>query len=497
MEKKRKQEQWTAWTIASSLVAVIITIATLELYFSYTYQVEKTTTQTQTNTQLISNWVTESFELPKFILKDIVGQIEREKSHYINDEAGFDRHLTEILKEKAKLNKHILFIGLYNKDCVVTHSNLDITLGADLSHRDYCRNIKVSDKNDFQFSHMFLSITNDYNISVSYPITDETGKLTSFALIAVDLDFFQKWLAELEKADQDAISIFDIKQQLIARTPYTPDKIGKKLDNIILKEFAESRETSISFQLKSPIDGVDRVWSFKKMPDIPLIVISGNALSDALIAWRIKLIFYIVGCLSFAVVIAYATNKYLRSKVLARKMKTLATIDPLTGLNNRREFNHLTRRIFSESKRYQKTFSILLIDIDHFKTINDKHGHDVGDTVLIHFAELLLESFRHSDIIARWGGEEFIILLPQTHSDKAVEVANKLLSSTRALQLHEKIKFTISIGIKSYTDEPSLQSIIKCADQALYQAKRNGRDQIQISTGICPLIATKEEHTTN
>jgi diguanylate cyclase (GGDEF)-like protein len=494
MDSKRKQEQWTAWSIATSLVAVIVAIASLELYYSYSYQVEKTSTQTQTNTQLISNWVTESFELPKFVLKDIVGQIKRERIHYANDESGFDRHLTEILNEKAKLNKHILFIGVFNKDCIVTHSNLDITVGADLSYRDYCQNMKISDKSEFQFSNMFLSITNDYNISISYPITDATGQLTSFILLAVDLDFFQKWLAELEKADQDAISIFDIKQQLIARTPYTPDKIGQKLDNIILKEFAEGSERSITFQLKSPIDGIDRVWSFKKMPDIPLIVISGNTLSDALLAWRIKLIFYIVGCFSFAVVITYATNKYLRSKVLARKMKTLATIDPLTGLNNRREFNHLTRRIFSESKRYQKPFSILLIDIDHFKTINDNHGHDVGDTVLIHFAKLLQESFRHSDIIARWGGEEFIILLPQTESDKAVEVAEKLLESTRALQVNDIIKFTISIGVKSYTDEPSLQSLIKCADQALYHAKRNGRNRIQVSTEKCPLIAIREEH---
>ena len=156
-----------------------------------------------------------------------------------------------------------------------------------------------------------------------------------------------------------------------------------------------------------------------------------------------------------------------------------ASTDALTGLYNRRQFLALSEQALAICRRETKPFSVLMLDIDHFKTINDTYGHDVGDIVLQRIAATLPKKLRRSDIVARWGGEEFIIFLQNTPPEKAVTPADKLRKAIEELTVAipgQVITFTISVGI-SLSQVYDLETLQKEADIALYHSKENGRNQ--------------------
>jgi diguanylate cyclase (GGDEF)-like protein len=160
----------------------------------------------------------------------------------------------------------------------------------------------------------------------------------------------------------------------------------------------------------------------------------------------------------------------------------MAFTDMLTGANNRRSFKHLAENQLQLNP--QCVSSLLLFDVDHFKIINDTHGHDAGDEVLKHIVNVTKSILRRQDIFARFGGEEFIILLPDTPLDTAVKIAERLRHhiAEQVLYIKDKnIQFTISIGLTSFfSNQTFLYSSIKQADLALYCAKKQGRNQVQI-----------------
>ncbi|MDX1464041.1 MAG: GGDEF domain-containing protein, partial [Marinirhabdus sp.] len=162
---------------------------------------------------------------------------------------------------------------------------------------------------------------------------------------------------------------------------------------------------------------------------------------------------------------------------------SIAISDPLTGIMNRRGFIENAERLISLSKRSGKTACLMILDIDHFKTINDRYGHKVGDFCLIEFSEIIQSCCRLHDLVARIGGEEFIILLDNCSSDMAREKANYLIKRIREYKFQpngvdQAIQLTVSVGIAEL--EQSLQHAWQCADEALYSVKNSGRNGVQI-----------------
>lgn len=165
-------------------------------------------------------------------------------------------------------------------------------------------------------------------------------------------------------------------------------------------------------------------------------------------------------------------------------LRFLATTDSLTGLHNRRHFTDLARRELERTRRYRHGLSILMIDIDHFKSINDEYGHLIGDEVLANFAKLMKENLREVDILGRLGGEAFAVLMPMTRTATALEVAERLRHTIEKEAIptsREPIKVTISGGVASYRKGMvDIDELIIKADQGLYTAKRKGRNRIEI-----------------
>ena len=161
-----------------------------------------------------------------------------------------------------------------------------------------------------------------------------------------------------------------------------------------------------------------------------------------------------------------------------------ARTDSLTGLANRRHFDEQLRRVVAETDRFGGTCSLILVDLDHFKSVNDRHGHDAGDTVLRHAAQVLCDAVRTVDVCARYGGEEIAILLPQTSQLGAVELADRLrhtLESRPAIHAEAQIGVTASFGVATYPQPvPYGDWLVMGADKALYEAKAAGRNCVRI-----------------
>jgi len=174
----------------------------------------------------------------------------------------------------------------------------------------------------------------------------------------------------------------------------------------------------------------------------------------------------------------------LRLKHYQEELKRLASTDYLTGLYNRRYFFMIGNELLEIAKRYHKNMSVIILDIDKFKSINDTYGHDIGDVALKELSKTIKNRTRESDVVSRFGGEEFVILLPETSLEQAKKLAEDLRSSVEKIEINlpdnEKLKFTISIGVAEVKVESgeNLEKAIKNADEALYIAKETGRNKV-------------------
>ncbi len=163
---------------------------------------------------------------------------------------------------------------------------------------------------------------------------------------------------------------------------------------------------------------------------------------------------------------------------LYKESKKLSLHDPLTGLANRRFMDIVLERSFARAKRLDGHLSALMIDIDYFKKYNDTYGHTAGDKLLVRIAKVLLKETRGVDLLVRYGGEEFLVLLPETGLALASEVAERIRKRVKA-----KVKITMSIGVSSYHEGmKKKKDLVKKADEALYQAKQKGRDRVEVGS---------------
>jgi diguanylate cyclase (GGDEF)-like protein/PAS domain S-box-containing protein len=184
------------------------------------------------------------------------------------------------------------------------------------------------------------------------------------------------------------------------------------------------------------------------------------------------------------------TRDLTERKRMEDRLVVLATTDPLTGATNRRAGETCLKESFGAWQRYGKDFAVLMVDIDHFKAVNDRFGHDVGDEVLVAAVHCARSVLREADIVVRWGGEEFLMVLPDTGRDIAAMVAERLRRAIADLRIEGYaqaggIGATVSIGIGvPHPADAAAADVVHRADGALYQAKRNGRDRVVIGATV-------------
>ena len=171
------------------------------------------------------------------------------------------------------------------------------------------------------------------------------------------------------------------------------------------------------------------------------------------------------------------------------RLYNIAITDELTKTFTKRHFRQCIESSFSEYQEYGNKFALLMMDLDKFKQVNDTHGHVAGDAVLQRLGEILHQSVRENDLIFRYGGEEFIVILPAADTKAALHVAERIRAATEAAVFGEgsiDLKLTISVGVATCPDAPSVHDLIVDADQALYAAKDQGRNRVVVSVKAYP-----------
>lgn len=329
----------------------------------------------------------------------------------------------------------------------------------------------------------------------SYIATDETSKEINYSILA------ESGLDSLMEKSRNSFSLFKIvsgyiiyedELYLVSVGPFINEEtklpvntddflvLGKRLDSAYLESIGEDFMISgLDFAGKPgdhesalPLDGESGMLGYiiwdEHIPSRELLPKLGFMI----------FLFYLLtlgGCW-------YILRREARNiKAEEEKLYFLATKDFLTGIYNRRHVMELGQRMLSTHARYGRSMSVLLLDIDHFKVVNDRYGHDTGDKILNMFSKIVLSKLRPSDILGRFGGEEFIVALHDTEYRQALVIADRIREAIQDLGVDSGGKLpeiTVSIGVASNCDSTDFDEIIRNADDALYRAKHGGRNRV-------------------
>ena len=173
---------------------------------------------------------------------------------------------------------------------------------------------------------------------------------------------------------------------------------------------------------------------------------------------------------------AYQSQLEIKNRTLGK----LSNIDFLTKINNRRCMQKILNKELKRAKRYDKSLSVILFDVDNFKSINDTYGHNAGDKVLKSISRIVSKMIRESDHFGRWGGEEFILILPETSLENAALLAEEIRHDLENFNFEEPSQVTCSFGISEYTGEAETSELVSKSDHALYEAKENGKNRVEL-----------------
>lgn len=466
------------WFFATIFVLGVVGVSTVELVRSYESRIEVVYREADLLGFLVSEWIAKSLEDIRAILEDSLYGIDESSilATRVDERERAERNAR--LTHKADQYQDIIFLGVFDADCTIQYASIESIVGDSSRElgRDYCDEAMEVPTNRLKFSDLFLSTTGELNVSATFPVVSADGRPIGFALAGLNLSFFQTWLDSIDDPAV-AISIIDTNRILLARKPESSG-VGERIDDARLEEFVEAGADSVTFRRKSPVDGIERLWSLRKTGEFPFVVAVGYELDDVLVAWRTKLAAYGIGNLLLIVVTIFLALAYQKNKMNARSMEKLAMVDPLTGLMNRRSFNAIARKRFSEAAEAGRADSVVMVDVDYFKRINDQHGHDAGDAALVEVGSRIQASFRSSDLVCRWGGEEFVIYLADTEEETAKVLAERLRQQIAACSVCGDVHLTVSQGIASVRAHGSYEELLKIADERLYEAKAQGRNRV-------------------
>jgi diguanylate cyclase (GGDEF)-like protein len=364
-----------------------------------------------------------------------------------------------------------------------------------ISHNAAIRGIQVQDRDYFIFhkksqedtlhiaSVEFGRVTAEYLFRVTRRINNPDGSFGGVVLITLRPQVFSDFYRLLHKDADGLTSLIGIEdRKLRARTPETNDAAWQiQVDSILWKLLDE--KPAGHYRSKSSIDNIEREFIYRRVGKLPLVLVT--AFSDRDIEQSVSRQMLPITIAAFAAVFFSAMLAVILTVVFRQRddMQKLATVDVLTGLFSRRHFMGLAEQELARAVRYKADLSVLMVDIDYFKTINDRHGHQVGDRVLRRIGEIFRTVLRDMDIVGRMGGGEFAVVLPETAVLQAFEVAERLRRTIEVTEIpleHGLPQMvSVSIGVSSLHDpETNIDTLLGRADRALYEAKHQGRNQV-------------------
>ncbi len=358
------------------------------------------------------------------------------------------------------------------------------------SDREHFR-VHISPNDDLFISHPFLSrLRGDGpTIALSRRLSAPDGGFLGVAAAGLRVAYFNDLFGKLDLGTESVIRVVNTDGIVMASQPearggdISPDISGSALFKHIMDR------TARSFLYTSPLDGIERYYVKRRLGEFPLVLVIGISTADVLDEWKTQSMIDILLVLVdgvFIILLFVALRRALnKSQQMEAHMQSIAITDELTGLPNRRALDAALDREIRRAAREKLPLSILMIDIDHFKSVNDQYGHSVGDEVLHRVGQMIATACRRAgDLAARYGGEEFILLLPSTTPEDARKVAENvrmdILQMAPSSSVPDMRPVSVSIGVASSTAGAPLScdDVLKRADQALYAAKNAGRNRV-------------------
>jgi len=319
-------------------------------------------------------------------------------------------------------------------------------------------------------------------IFINYRVFDYDGRYIGATGIGLTVDAVRRLIADYQERFQRTIYFVDAQGRIVlfgnnSGQAETDIRAIPGLRDIADRILATG---SGSYEYGGP--GGSRLLNVNYIPELKWFLFVEKAEDGALAEIRRALYVNLAICAAVMLVVLLLTQLALSR--YQQRIEEMATTDKLTGLFNRQAFDILVEQLLAEQKREQGQFSVLLADVDHFKAVNDRHGHLGGDAVLADIARRLQQNLRASDIAVRWGGEEFLVVLRGCGLDEALATAEKLrqdVAQTRFEVDGTQVPVTLSIGVAPYQDGEPPDHTIGRADASLYRAKNGGRNRVCVA----------------
>ncbi len=326
-------------------------------------------------------------------------------------------------------------------------------------------------------------------IFTNYRVLDYHGKFLGAVGIGLTLDTMKNLIDTYQTRFQRKIYFIDKKGNLVLSGSSFRQKKMNITTSLGLEQVAKqvlSNSKNDSLHLEYTLDGESIYLNSRFIPELGWhLLVEQNFESELKPLQRLLLINAAIG---FAITITVLLIVLFSVRRYQKRIEKSAATDALTKLLNRQAFDFVFQQALLDSERSRQPLCVALMDIDHFKKINDKHGHLIGDHVLKEIAAISRRSLRESDVICRWGGEEFLLLLKNCSLEKATSIAENLRSTIAANDFSRttdlakgKLSLTVSMGVAECKSQESEDSVFERADVALYQAKENGRNSVYFS----------------
>lgn len=474
-------------TVLVVLAACGLTVAVLVLAVAMAVASYRATMDIASqNARFASSLVAGQMGMVLLDLEDSLAEMGRMQENHPDKEFGdHDQALRRLLAGLQKERPYIRALFFTDALGRVTDWTDEGTV-PDVSQRDYIKAHQAGARGAFVGAPLVnMRRPGDWLFGVSLGLRDQDGALTHVAVILVGLDTLLEDFRKLDLPEGLGLAVTDLHGRVYLYAPGLERFVGRTAPGI--KEYLRRGAQGSTFAGLSPLDGDEVVAGSTLVHRYPLLAFAGFRLEQVLAPWRRQALFYGGAALALVLVAGTLSVLLVRGQVRlsrqGRALAQLASTDPLTGALNRRAFLSAAQREFARVRRYGGELSCIMLDLDHFKSINDTFGHAAGDLALSTAAGFLRTRLRSPDLFCRWGGEEFVMLLPGTDQDGAVHLAESLRAGLARLELEtEGLCFTLtgSFGVAAgLASDASVEQLLARVDQAMYQAKDEGRDRVR------------------
>ena len=346
------------------------------------------------------------------------------------------------------------------------------------------RYFRVRDMKDPYEINVDPDLANKDNLTffINYKVYDYNSRFIGAAGVGLTVDAVIKLIDKYQQRYQRSVYFVDNFGRLVltgAGGGPQGARIGQKLSELdSMKDLVSRLPKPHSGSYEYSVQGQGHFLNVRFIPELNWYLFVDKREDSALGEIRQSLYLNLLICLLVTLIVLALLNRVI--KRYQDKIQAQAILDSLTELPNRRGFDLLAAQAMHEARREPKPLTALLLDLDHFKALNDTYGHLAGDQVLIGFARDLESCLRHSDIVCRWGGEEFIVLLKDTDGKTGLMIAEKIrqhVEQQRYAYNSQALHVTVSIGLTTQQPDDTLHSLLSRADHAMYRAKQSGRNR--------------------